>query len=96
MKRTDGEYEGLAIDIYNRVKYELLKEGFIFDLIFEEVYTYGSKLPNGSWTGVIGGLTECDRARAFCVSLIYSRSIQSVFKPSLHTRNCYTQLIRKE
>ena len=58
MKRSDGLYEGLAMDIYNRVKQELLKQGVNLNLIFEDVDTYGSKLPNGGWTGVIGRLTN--------------------------------------
>ena len=58
MKRSDGLYEGLAMDIYNRVKQELLKQGVNLNLIFEDVDTYGSKLPNGRWTGVIGRLTN--------------------------------------
>ena len=60
MKRSDGTYEGMAIDIYNRVTEELKKEGVAIDFIFNEVYTYGSQLRSGRWTGVIGELMkEC-------------------------------------
>ena len=56
MKRDDGKYEGLAIDIYNKVVIELLKDGIELELKFKEVDNYGSKLGNGNWTGVFGAL----------------------------------------
>ena len=58
MRRTDGEYEGMAIDIFKRVEHELLKEGINLNVRFWPERTYGSKLPSGKWTGVIGFLQK--------------------------------------
>ena len=55
-KQDDGTYEGLAIDIYNKVLVELLKDGIDLNLQFIDVDTYGSKLGDGRWTGVFGAM----------------------------------------
>ena len=72
MKRSDGEYVGLAVDIYRRVADELLKENVSLNLTFQEVDAYGSRPPNGEWTGAIGKLKERHRGRVSY--LIFTRS----------------------
>ena len=57
-KQDDGTYEGLAIDIYNKVLVELLKDGIDLKLQFKDLDTYGSKLGDGSWTGVFGAMLD--------------------------------------
>ena len=78
IKKADGSYEGMAIDIYKRVKYELLKEGVSLQLTLEEADSYGSQLPSGHWTGVIGRLTR--RQRRHVSRLILRRSKMFFFR----------------
>ena len=56
LKRADGKYEGLAIDIYDKVVSELMKDEIRLELDMVEVGNYGSKLEDGTWTGVFGEL----------------------------------------
>ena len=75
--KHDNTYEGLAIDIYNKVLSELLKDGIVLDLDFVDADTYGSRLENGTWTGVFGMLQSS-------VSMLLSKNLYGKIKPPLY------------
>ena len=57
MGNKEVGYEGIAIDIFEKTKQLLLKEGVSLDLDYVEASSYGM-MQNNSWTGALGDLID--------------------------------------
>ncbi|XP_032526298.2 ionotropic receptor 25a [Danaus plexippus] len=55
MLTEDGQpvYEGYCIELINKIAEEL---GFDYEIVTPKIGTFGRRLPNGSWDGIIGDL----------------------------------------